>query len=557
MNCLMKKNLVLMAIAAVVLSACAKENAYDATIAPQYTPEGNVLLFATMPQFEDATKAAIAADGTFSWAVGDEIDVVYTKGGSPDQTYTFSCTNASTGAFEYAGEIADGYSVDRAYYPSGYNGTPSNQHFASLEAAAKGFQMEATVSGGKLQFAHENAMFVVTVKNVPVFAKTVWVSSAAVDITSDYGDITVRIPVMPAASAKLGIGVTKVDAETPYDAANDLISKNSEKAAAIEAKNLYNLTDLVISPEVHLISSVTGWSPDASNVIPAIGSTCTKANYPAVPEVSWFRFVVDYGNFTVDYGYDGSSEYNNAVPFEMNYTDSASISMPGVYNISFNFVTGEYSVNLTNIPPFYLIGLNGNWDTFDSSTNPLEHVFGKMFAWKGTTTTSEFKVYMYGDTGWSNANIYGAENTGNWWGPIYTGGSSQNAGVQSEKESVIIFDFGTDPWYHSSSPVASAPSSVCMRGLFNEENWGSTPGVYFTQHAKYPYIWYIEDYVVNNSGEVKFVENDTAWYGADASWDMKTHPNKCLWDGSNMILDTGTYTIYYNAIAHSYSLEVK
>ena len=554
MNSLMKKSFVLMAVAAVVLSACSKENAYDSSIAPRYTPEGNVLLFATMPQFEDVTKAAIAADGSFSWAVGDKIDVVYTKGGSPDQTYIFSCTNASTGAFEYAGEIADGYTVDRAYYPSGYDGEPSPQHFASLEAAAKGFQMEATVSGGKLQFAHENAMIVVTVKNVPVFAKTVWVNSASVDVTSESGDVVVRIPVIPTADAKLGIGVT----DAAWDAAshNDLISKVSEKSHAIEAKNLYNLTALEISPKVHLISSVTGWSAEDGNVIPATGSVCTKTNYPAVPEVSWFRFVVDYGSFTVDYGYNGSSEYNNAVPFEMNYTDSASISMPGVYNISFDFVTGEYTVNLTNIPPFYLIGLNDNWSSFDSSTNPLEHVFGKMFAWKGTTTSSQFKVYLYGDTDWSG-NIYGAESQGNWWGPIYTGGSCQNAGVQAAAESVIIFDFGTNPWYHSSSPVSSAPTSVCMRGSFNEENWGSTSGVYFSQHAKYPYIWYIEDFVVDNEGEVKFVENDTAWYGADASWDMKTNPNKCLWAGSNMILATGTYTIYYNAIAHSYSLEVK
>lgn len=248
MNCLMKKNLVFMAVAAFVLSACAKENAYDATIAPQYTAEGNVLLFATMPQFEDATKAAIAADGSFSWAVGDEIDVVYTKGGSLDQTYTFSCTNASTGAFEYAGEIADGYTVDRAYYPSGYDGEPSPQHFASLEAAAKGFQMEATVSGGKLQFAHENAMFVVTVKNVPLFAKTVWVNSASVDVTSESGDVDVRIPVIPTADAKLGIRVT----DAAWDAAshNDLISKVSEKSNAIEAKNLYNLTALEIGPVI-------------------------------------------------------------------------------------------------------------------------------------------------------------------------------------------------------------------------------------------------------------------------------------------------------------------
>lgn len=555
MSCLMKKNFVLMAVAAVVLSACAKENAYESAIAPQYTSEGNVLLFATMPQFEDATKAAIAADGAFSWAVDDKIDVVYTKGGSPDQTYTFSCTNASTGAFEYAGEIADGYTVARAYYPSGYDGEPAPQHFASLEAAAKGFQMEATVSGGKLQFAHENAMFVVTVKNLPLFARTVWVNSASVAVTSESGDVVVRIPVIPTADAKLGIGVT----DASWDAAthNDLISKTSEKSHAIEASNLYNLTDLEIVPEVHFLSGATGWSADDGNKIDPVAGVSTKTEFKVLGGDVWFRYAVVYGTYTVDYGYSEGADYNNSEPFVATYTQGAKITSPGVYSVAFNHITGVYTVTKTN-EIMYLIGINGDWSTFDSSTNPLTPVFGKMLVWKGTPTNSSFKAYVYGETGWGtdNPNIHGTSSEAEKAGPIYTGDSGENCGVDTSGEVLVVFDYGTDPWYHSEGLVTEAASKVFILGDFNGGDWSESKGFELTQHATYKRIWYNENVNIDTEGEMKFVENGGTWYGGEYGMSVADKPNYRVYEsgGNNITIPQGTYTVYYNDIAHSYSL---
>ena len=227
MNCLMKK-IFIFAVVAVVLSACAtKENPYTSELIPEKTPEGKVVVYATLPDFEsaDGTKAYVGVDGSFCWDSDDKIDVVFSNGVG-EETHTFKCINTSTGAFSYDGDVTSGYSVVRAYYPSGYNGTPSVQHFASLEEASKGFQMEATVSGGKLQFAHENALMAITVKNVPLFAKTVWINSASVDVTSESGDVDVVLPVIPAGDAKLEIGVN----DSAWDVLDgkDLISKKSE-----------------------------------------------------------------------------------------------------------------------------------------------------------------------------------------------------------------------------------------------------------------------------------------------------------------------------------------
>lgn len=445
MSCLMKKNFVLMAVAAVVLSACAKENAYESAIAPQYTSEGNVLLFATMPQFEDATKAAIAADGAFSWAVDDKIDVVYTKGGSPDQTYTFSCTNASTGAFEYAGEIADGYTVARAYYPSGYDGEPAPQHFASLEAAAKGFQMEATVSGGKLQFAHENAMFVVTVKNLPLFARTVWVNSASVAVTSESGDVVVRIPVIPTADAKLGIGVT----DASWDAAthNDLISKTSEKSHAIEASNLYNLTDLEIGPSILIKNNVLDeWSGigsgcwwDGSIALhtynASYSTTWSESNLKSVTisgeEYLWFIYPEECDGQEMDViihrpGYDYPRLTTKIVPTgEISYT--------------FGFATGLkrptdkfMHLAFANDKRGYVYA----WKLDDDTVKPFgdwksEDYLQKVRMWDNDSTPREsyiFNVGSYNPTDyglivfdptevkyWNNQNRYGAVDPGTGW----------------------------------------------------------------------------------------------------------------------------------------------
>lgn len=552
----MKKNIILMAVAAAVLSACSTmESPYETGIVPEYTAEGNTVLYATMPQFVSGTKAGVTDAGVFSWTSGDVIDVVYTKD-AVETTYTFHCTDTATGAFESDDEIAAGSAVTRAYYPHDYNGTPSDQHFSSLDEAAKGFQMSATVSGGKLSFTHDNAMFVITVSNVPKFAKTVWINNASVDISSLTGNVVVRMPVIPAVAANLNIGVT--DADWDADSHNDLISKTSEKSAAIVAKNLYKLADLDLAPEVHFLSTRSGWTVTDANIISGSGSVYTANNSIVEPELDskWFRFAVKYPNYTVNYGYASGQEYDNDSPFEPYCENGASIEMPGIYNISFNAITGDYTVSATDTPLLYLIGINGSW-TFDSSTNPLTRVFGKMYAWKGTPTNAEYKVYLYGDTDWSGY-YYGAETASNKSGSIFTKSSSQNAGVDTDEAVVIVYDFGLSSWYYSSDKVSDAPTKVQMRGDFNGDSWSS--GVELTQHATYPNIWYKENFVVTSAGDIKFVENEADWYGAgsDPKIELSTNPNYRLWKDSadNMTIAVGTYTIYYNAFAHSYSLEV-
>lgn len=543
----MKKSIVF-AVMAVVLAACAtKETPYTSELIPQRNSEGKVVLYATMPEFE-ATKAAISDAGVFSWAAGDKIDVVFTKAASPDEVHTFVCTDASTGAFEFDGDITDGYAVSGAYYPSGYNGTPSNQHFASRDAAAKGFQMHATVSAGKLAFVHDNAMFAVQIQNVPLFAKTVWVNDASVDITSDSGVIDIRIPVMPTASAKLGIGVT----DAAYDAGshNDIISRDSEKSAEIVAAKFYNLNNLVITPEVHFLSGPTGWSVDAANIIAPVANVSTKSRFAVVGGEEWFRFTVKYDALEVTYGYDGGQEYNNSNPFIPYESDSARISTAGLYTIEFNVLSGAYTVTKTSDISLRLIGIDGGWDLTSASNPTMTNVFGHVWMWKGTSTSNTYKVYVDGETAW-NENSFGAANSGWWSDDIVRGTSSKDAGMGSNYEVVIALDFDFSTWFLTTGS-ASGPSYVKLRTNLNGINWDSAQDIALTQHGTIPTLFYLENFVVTADGEFIPYDSNSSWWGvSDSAYaNMVDYPKAKLTSsgGKNMYLPTGTYNIYFSAL---------
>lgn len=559
----MKKSLIF-AVAAVVLSACAtKENPYTSELVPERTPDGKILIYATMPEFEaaDASKAAISDAGVFSWTVGDKIDVVFSNGVTTEP-HTFECTNASTGAFSCGDAVTDGFSVSGAYYPTGYDGTPYNQNFASLADAAKGFQMHATVSAGKLAFVHDNAMFAVQVQNVPMFAKTVWVNDASVDITSESGNVDVRIPVIPAASAKLNIKVTDAEWSSSY---NEIISKDSEKETAIVAKKFYFLNNLVITPEVHFLSAATGWSVVDGNIIDPVANVSTKTRFAVVGGEEWFRYTVKYGSFEVTYGYTAGTDYNNSVPFLPQETEGARISTSGLYSIAFNVLTGSYTVTRTSDVAFRLLGIDSKWDiTNPSEDHPLlTNLIGKVYVWKGTSSNGEFKVCLDGENSWSSPYIYGAANSGWWTDNMYTGGSAQNAGLPGDSsEAVVSLDFGSNPWIISSERVSAAASSVKIRGSFNSEDWNNTDGIALIQHPTYPTYYYTAtDLEVASAGEMKFVENNTSWYGGyDKSYDIGGTPSYKLAqkksddsDAYNLTIPTGTFTIYYNSISHAYT----
>ena len=238
----MKKLFYFLAIAAAVAVSCTKE----ATTPNEDVVEnvGKVTLFATLPEFVDATKAGVAPDGVFSWAVGDVIDVRYEKSGAEDLYYEFSCTK-DDGEFTYDGTIADGYQLGSvAYYPHEYRGAAANQSFGSIDDAAKGFQMSATISNGVISFVHDNALMKVTVNNVPSFAKQLVVGSAKVNLSlsSAADELIVYVPVAPASAAKLKVEVL----DGTGSGANAIISKTTQNSVAIDAAAIYPLPSLTI-----------------------------------------------------------------------------------------------------------------------------------------------------------------------------------------------------------------------------------------------------------------------------------------------------------------------
>lgn len=255
----MKKSFYLISLAAMVIAGCAKEapETQEQTI----TPNNKVVaLYATMPEFIDAqTKAGVNDSGDFTWNESDPISVIYTNG-TDEKEIIFLCVDASEGRFEPVDptEIEVGYTLKTegtvAYYPTGYDGTPSNCDYAmEIDEAKANFQMHATNDNGTLKFVHDNALLKVTVSNVPAFAKTLTVGGVSVNLNlTEAGDVTAYIPIAPAASAKMSISVTD-------DANNSIISKNSQNSVAIEAANLYNLPNLTIPVSVY-VSKYSGWS---------------------------------------------------------------------------------------------------------------------------------------------------------------------------------------------------------------------------------------------------------------------------------------------------------
>jgi hypothetical protein len=255
----MKKLFYILATALVFAVACSKEAVVN-NDENTNVPSGRYTLYAELPQFIDAaTKASVNDLGVFSWTAGDEINVVFYSTANAGYIYrVFTCTDASAGKFEIKdGEAAipDGYNLNSAMYPVSFGGVnASNQTFTSLDAAAKGFQMTATVSEGKLVFAHKNALLKVTVNNVPSFAKKLTVGNVEIALSlSAAGRVDAYVPMAPAAAAKMSIAVTD-------GSNNTIISKTSQNQVALVAANLYTLPTLTIGPVLDALQYATSWT---------------------------------------------------------------------------------------------------------------------------------------------------------------------------------------------------------------------------------------------------------------------------------------------------------
>ena len=251
-NCLiMKRAFYLIVLAALAVSSCSKEIAFEEQ--NEVKAAGSITLTATMPDFE-VTKAYVdGADGVFHWEGGEVIDVVYSKAGSADKKYQFSCTNATKGEFTNDEEIDEGYSIKTsgtvAYFPHGYNGTPSNQTFNDgIEEAQTHFQMHATYSDGQLAFVHDNALIKVQINGVPKFAKRLVVGGTNVKLSlASTTDLVAYIPVAPADGARLVVSVMDRTED-----GNAIILKQTHNAVNIESATIYPLPVLNVGTVITL-----------------------------------------------------------------------------------------------------------------------------------------------------------------------------------------------------------------------------------------------------------------------------------------------------------------
>ena len=392
----MKKLVYILSVAVVAAMACSKEEAV--------IPEGNVpssgekyVLFAELPQFTDAnTKAAVSDAGVFSWTAGDEINVTFEKSGVGYHNWVLTCTDASTGEFTYQGEgtIPDGYNPRAGYYPKDYTGNPSSQTFDTPADAAKGFQMEATVSGGKLVFAHENAMMKVTISHVPSFAKQIVVGGTKINVsyTSNQESVTYYVPVIAAAESQLSIAVKDGTAA----AANDIIAKSSKKEVEIEASNFYNLPTLAIGPVVIIKNNTL--------------AEATAGGHPASDMPGNIDYYIGTGNFND----------NNLKSITINATDYVYYVYPAsdygttqdvtIHHDDYDYPRVVTAVKLDNYEQFYNFG-------YTTGLRRVENTGYTFYVYSQDKTNVDLYVWdpseLFGSWNAPDASLKGYMQTGN------------------------------------------------------------------------------------------------------------------------------------------------
>ena len=139
-------------------------------------------------KLSDKTKAFIADDGTFSWALGDKADVLDSNSGTLCE---FTCTdidNEGNGIFTFQGTEGVSYSFTRAWYPASMasldgGGKPvitlPSAWTASSISEARNFPMDAKVSEGQMSFYHLGGLLKITMNDVPSDAESIVLSSAS------------------------------------------------------------------------------------------------------------------------------------------------------------------------------------------------------------------------------------------------------------------------------------------------------------------------------------------------------------------------------------------
>ena len=236
----MKKFFTVLAVAAIVV-ACSKETESF------YKPNSGdqMIIRASIPEMTDITKAT--ADGSFSWADGDEI-AVPVEGGFVVFVY-----QAAKTAFTYTPSGSEVFISGKVYYPA--SSRPSGSYstsFASTDAARAGFKMEADYTAGatSLSFAHKSSLIKLNFDNVPSFATSVRVKAgddvvATVALSTPGSIVEVKVPVTP-------------DGEKSYSFAlmeGEHVIKEVSKTATLTAGTYYTTPDISVNNYVMFTGS--------------------------------------------------------------------------------------------------------------------------------------------------------------------------------------------------------------------------------------------------------------------------------------------------------------
>lgn len=501
----MKRVFSFISLASFILVACGKEEVINENEPINERPQsGTVTLTAVMPSFVSDTKAGVASDGTFSWTVGDLIDVVYTDGES-EKRIKFSCSSINNesgddygeGTFvnvvEEGNDIPDGYSIKTAgniaFYPTGYNGTPSNQTFSSIEDAAKGFQMHATYDNGKIQFAHDNAILMLTITNLPYFAKQIVAGGATVNVsnTTDQASETIYLPVVAAAAAKLSIAVKDKTSE-----GNDIITKTTKHSVAIVKGHIY--TGIKALPIGRYVAFEN--SSNSTHRIGLMGKTVAGAE-----SVGWKEFVLQ-SNGTTKYimleGLDKDRDYLSApvLQIELRQNDG-----------------GDYYVKSST--PYVINDRNFKFDVSENSMKTEYRVYLK------SSTRTSFYLYITkpltinvtNTAGWGTYEVKQADNSYTTWSGNKAWGNASfdiNAdlvGTTTGKLSIGYFgnddnwsfdcDFTGDYAVDFKGSSTSTPTASYTKRISdswpgdNKTGISSTPNVYVSFDNTYygQYVW--------------------------------------------------------------------
>lgn len=196
----MKKIVFILSLAVAILS-CTKENVANRDDRAEGIKNSGseMLLFAEIPQMKKDTRAI--ADGSFSWADGDQIAIPISGG------YAIFTYDSSKSAFTYTLTGSETFEDGTAYYPASVADGSYSTSFANADAARAGFKMEApyTVGASSLTFSHISSLIDLNFSNVPPFATAVSVKAgsevvATVALSNPGSNVEVKVPVTPAGS---------------------------------------------------------------------------------------------------------------------------------------------------------------------------------------------------------------------------------------------------------------------------------------------------------------------------------------------------------------------